>query len=296
MAQVRQPCHIYIIVGVTRSISNIPKRRFRVRSMTESPARLAEFGSHRLFFVDGALCFLSIHSSFRLAAVLFVIGGVFFCVAEVRGESAPIEALDAESAANQLSFTIPAQPLEDALIAYAKATGVEVFVDHALVVGRRSGPIQGVYSFEAALQQMLTGTSLDIRRAAPRAYTLVAMSLHEPPPDRAPSWSADRTRSPFFTALQASVKQTLCAQPEIVPGQYRAALAIWTDPVGRVVEARLLGASVDVQAARRLLDGIKGVSVGQPPPAGLEQPVTFVILPRRPDQTGDCAPQKANRR
>jgi hypothetical protein len=181
-------------------------------------------------------------------------------------------------------------------MAYAKATGVEVFVDHALVVGRRSGLVRGVYSFEAALQQMLTGTGLDICRAAPRAYTLVAMPLREPPSDRAPAWSADRTRSPFFTALQASVKQTLCAQPEIVPGQYRAALVIWTDPVGRVVEARLLGASVDVQAARRLLDGIKGVSVGQPPPAGLEQPVTFVILPRRPDQTGDCAPQKANRR
>jgi hypothetical protein len=43
-------------------------------------------------------------------------------------------------------------------MAYAKATGVEVFVDHALVVGRRSGVVQGIYSFEDALQQMLTGT------------------------------------------------------------------------------------------------------------------------------------------
>jgi hypothetical protein len=246
--------------------------------------------------VGGVLCFLFPYSRVHLAAVLLLIGHVFFCIAEVRAASVRSQVLDVVPVADQFALAIPAQPLEDALMAYAKATGVEVFVDHALVVGRRSRVVQGIYSFEAALQQMLTGTGLDIRRAAPRAYTLVAMPLGEPPSDRAPGWSADRTRGRFFTAVQAAVKQTLCAQPEIVPGSYRAALAIWTDPNGQVVDARLLGASVDVQAVRRLLDSIKGVAIGQPPPAGLEQPVTFVILPRRPDQTGDCASQKADRR
>jgi hypothetical protein len=246
--------------------------------------------------VGGVLCFLFPYSRVRPAAVLLLIGQVFFCVAEVRAESASDQALDATPVADQLSFAILAQPLEDALMAYAKATGVEVFVDHALVVGRRSGLVQGIYNPEAALQQMLIGTGLEIRRAAPRAYTLIAMPLSEPPPGRAPGWSADQARSRFFAALQAVIKQTLCTQPEIAPGQYRAALAIWTDPAGRVAEARLLGTGVDMQATGRLLDSMKGVSVGQPPPSGLEQPVTLVILPRRPDQTGDCASQKADRR
>jgi hypothetical protein len=245
--------------------------------------------------VGGVLCFLFPYSRTHLAAVLLLIGQVF-CIAEVRAESAPNQALDAAPVADQLSFAIPAQPLEDALMAYAKATGVEVFVDHALVVGRRSGLVQGVYNSEDALEQMLAGTGLEIRRAAPRAYTLIAIPLREPPSDRAPGWSADQGRSRFFAALQAVIKQTLCTQSETVPGQYRAALAIWTDPVGRVAEARLLGTGVDMQATRRLLDSMKGVSVGQPPPSGLEQPVTLVILPRRPDQTGDCASQKADRR
>jgi hypothetical protein len=242
--------------------------------------------------VDGALYFLITRFGFRLAAVLLTVYSALFSGSGVR--AAPDERLGRLGSADQLSFTIPAQPLEDALLAYAKVTGVEVFVDHALAAGQRSKPIEGVYHLEAALLLMLEGTGLELRQVAPRAYTLVAISSREPSPDRAPGWLADRTRSRFFTAVQTTVKQILCTQPEIAPGQYRAALAIWTDSIGRVVEARLLGATADTPSVRRLLDSMKGASVGQPPPAGLEQPVTFVILPRRPDQTGDCASPKAD--
>jgi len=248
----------------------------------------------RGFCVDSALFCLFVKIRFRLAAALLVFGRVLF-FADVGAVSAPNDALGGGGSVDRLSFAIPAQPLEDALFAYAKVTGVEVFVDHALTAGRRSEPVEGVYDFEAALRRMLGGSGLEIRRAASRAYTLVAISAREPPPDRVPGWLADRMRSRFFTAVQTAVKRVLCAQPEIVPGQYRAALAIWTDPDGRVVEARLLGANIDVQSARRLLDSMKGVSIGQPPPADLEQPTTFIILPRQPDQTGDCATQKAGR-
>jgi len=178
-------------------------------------------------------------------------------------------------------------------MAYAKATGVEVFVDHALVVGRRSASVEGLYGAEAALQQMLKGTGLDFLRAAPRAFTLVATSPPEPPSDRAPAWSRDRTQAGFYAALQAAIRQTICAQAALAPGNYRAALSVWTNPTGRVVEARLLGA--DGQAARRLADSLTGLSTGQPTPPSLEQPITFVILPRQPDQTGDCGSQKSER-
>lgn len=190
-------------------------------------------------------------------------------------------------------FNIPAQPLEDALMAYAAATGVEVFVDHALTVGQRSAPVLGTYSPEAGLQGLLAGTGLELRHAADHAYTLVAAPVQEPPSGRMPGWSADQEQSRFFAALQAAVKQTLCMRPGTVPGQYRAAFAIWIDSVGRVSDVRVLSLNGAEQTARGLLDGIQGMSVGQPPPQGLEQPVTFVILPRPPDQTGDCWPQKS---
>ena len=239
----------------------------------------------------GRLVRFFIHASLHYLATLLFVGSLISGVAGLRTAAAANET-DVAPAADDLFFAIPAQSLESALMLYAKATGVEVFVDHALIVGRRSAAVQGVYGFEAALLLMLTGTGMSIVRAAPRAYTLVAASLQEPPLDRVPTWSVDITQSRFFAALQAAVKQALCAEPEIVPGPYRAALAIRTNAIGQVVEARLLGSGIDGEAGRRLVDSIKSVSAGRPPPAGLEQPITFVILPRQTDQTGDCASQK----
>jgi hypothetical protein len=192
-------------------------------------------------------------------------------------------------------FDIPSQPLEDALIAYAGATGVEVFVDHALANDQRSSPVQGVYNFEEALRLLLAKTGLEYRRAADHAYTLVAPPLQEPPIGGAPNWSSDSPRRQFFTALQLAIKRTLCARPETSPGRYRAALAIWIGPTGNVVNARVLGANVQEQTARSLVDDMQRVSIGQSPPPGLEQPVTFVILPRSTDRTGDCGSGNAGR-
>src|SRR6202012_977937 len=100
--------------------------------------------------------------------------------------------LSTTAPAESADFNIPAQPLEDALITYATVTGVEVFVDHALISGRRSSPLRGVYGFEAGLRQLLTGSGLDLRRGAAHAYTLVVPpSLQEPPIGQPPSWMAD---------------------------------------------------------------------------------------------------------
>jgi hypothetical protein len=230
---------------------------------------------------------------FRLAAVALVASLVV--VAGPRAASTQDRGMDGNDNDDRFSFAIPAQPLEDALLAYAQVTGVEIFFDHSRAAGRKSMPVKGLYNLEAALHRLIEGSGLEVRQAAPHAYTLAAASFREPPLDRAPTWSADPMRGRFFTAVQRTVTQVLCARSGIVPGQYRAALAIWTDPVGRVVEARLLGANVDALSARRLLDSMKGVSVGQAPPAGLQQPVTLVILPRAPEQTGDCASERADR-
>jgi hypothetical protein len=209
----------------------------------------------------------------------------------------PIAGTAAEPATPQqasVRFDIPAQSLEDALIAYAGVTGVEVFIDHALAAGQRSSSVRGVYNVEDALRRMLATTGLEFRGAAERAYTLVEAPLQEPPAGGMPNWPADRKR--FFTALQLAIRQTLCAQPETLPGQYRAAVAVWVDPTGHVEKARLLSEngrggqdqSVNDEAPRRLVEDIQHLFIGQPPPSDLEQPVTFVILPRSSDRTGDC--------
>jgi hypothetical protein len=198
-------------------------------------------------------------------------------------------------AAASAQFDIPSQPLEDALMSFAAATGVEVFVDHVLAAGQKSAPVQGVYTIEAALRALLRPTGLYIRRAADQGYTVVAPAAQEPPVGRLPEWSADPARHHFFTALQVALKRALCGSPDTAPGQYRAAVAIWIGPAGNVVNARVLGADAEDEAASNLAARIAHVSVGEAPPPGIEQPVTFVILPRSPDRTSDCQSQGAAR-
>jgi hypothetical protein len=222
----------------------------------------------------------------NLCRILLLIGVSTFAIS-LAGSAAEAVAPQQEP----VRFDIPAQSLEDALIAYASATGVEVFVDHALTAGQRSSPVHGTYNDEDGLRRMLATSGLEIRRAAEGAYTLVEAPVQEPPANATLNWSADRKR--FFTALQSAIKRALCTQSDTLPGQYRAAVAIWIDQTGHVEKAHLLSENGQDRAgqdetARSLVASIQHLSVGQPPPSGFEQPVTFVILPRSSDRTGDC--------
>jgi secretin/TonB-like protein len=185
-------------------------------------------------------------------------------------------------------FDIPSQRLEDALLAYAENTGVEVFVDHALAANRQSGAVKGRFDVEAALQHLLVGTGLELRRAAERAYTLVEASPLDPAPDRPLPWSADAEQQQFFATLQLAIKRVVCARPETLPGRYRAALAIWIGPSGAVENVRVLGANGREVAPPGLVGDVQRISLDRPPPAAVKQPITLLILPRSLDRTGDC--------
>ncbi|MDB5607895.1 MAG: Secretin/TonB short N-terminal domain protein [Bradyrhizobium sp.] len=70
-------------------------------------------------------------------------------------------------------FNIPSQPLEVALDAYGAASRLQVLYETALTSGRRSTEVKGVYTQEAALRLLLSGTGLDFDYTEERAFTLV---------------------------------------------------------------------------------------------------------------------------
>lgn len=185
-------------------------------------------------------------------------------------------------------FDIPAQPLGAALLAYSQVSGAEVFVDDALVAGRRSAPLRGAFEAEAALRKLIAGSGLALRRAAHDAFTLVALTVREPPQDRRPNWSASAAHAGFYAAVQGAVRGVLCGRPDIVPGPYRAALAVWVGHSGAIERARVLTPELDGRTGEVLQEMLRGLAVG-PPPAGVSQPLVLVVLPRAPDATGDCA-------
>ncbi|WP_049870456.1 TonB-dependent siderophore receptor [Pseudomonas cremoricolorata] len=69
------------------------------------------------------------------------------------------------------SYAIAAQPLDAAILQWSATSGVQLFADGELTRGKRSSAVQGRYSAEAALQQLLAGSGLTFSLASgQRAY------------------------------------------------------------------------------------------------------------------------------
>ncbi|MCD9030968.1 TonB-dependent receptor [Luteimonas sp. Y-2-2-4F] len=61
-------------------------------------------------------------------------------------------------------FDIPAQPLGDALEAFARASGQQLSFDRSVLDGRVSEPLSGEYTAEQALRQLLRASGVEFRR------------------------------------------------------------------------------------------------------------------------------------
>lgn len=72
---------------------------------------------------------------------------------------------------NQQTYAIAAQPLDSAILQWSTISGVQLFADGELTRGKRSNAVQGRYTADAALQQLLLGTGLTFSLAGgQRAY------------------------------------------------------------------------------------------------------------------------------
>jgi hypothetical protein len=182
----------------------------------------------------------------------------------------------------RLRFDIPEQPLTTALDAYAAATGLEVLYDSNLAAGRRSTIVRGVLVPDVALRVLLEGTGLTVLYAE-HAFAVV------PRPSRLQSNSTNPTdRIPYLAIVQGSVERVFCNHPETRPGQYRLALRFSIGAGGEVLQPQLLSSTGDPQRDGLIADLLSGLSIERAPPPDLPQPITMIVSPRPPVQTGDC--------
>ncbi len=179
-----------------------------------------------------------------------------------------------------VDFVIAAQPLATALDAYSATSGVELFYDGELVIGRRSKAVEGLLAPDAALRELLVGSGLVARATGPNSFTIAP---------RPPSRVADSGHQAYFSAIQARVAQVLCARPQTRPGKTDLLLRLWIGPSGLVQRAQLLDAPGDRLLENLFAAALRGVSIGVPPPAGLPQPITMAILARADGEASGCA-------
>lgn len=105
------------------------------------------------------------------------------------------QAVDATSAAQPASirFDVPAQPLPDALQAFARASRQQVSFDARQLEGLRSQPLHGDYTADEALQRLLDGSGVEATRSR-RGVWLVK-------PVRTPSPSAAQDPAALETVV-----------------------------------------------------------------------------------------------
>jgi hypothetical protein len=191
--------------------------------------------------------------------------------------------------AQERSFNIPAVALADALYTYSSLTGVQVLVTIDMVAHRRSAAIAGIFSPEDALRALLSGTGLGPKYVGANALTLAPIA-----PVSLPKVFAVPEYPDYSAALQVAVTRALCRFDQTRPGDYRLAARLWVDRSGAVSRVKFLGTSGDGGRDAMLAALLGRVVVGEAPPAGLIQPTTVLILPRRADSaecTGHAVPQ-----
>jgi hypothetical protein len=178
-----------------------------------------------------------------------------------------------------IQFAIEAQPLATALDTYGAISGVELYYDGSLAIGRRSHPIEGRLVPDVALRQMLTGSGLVARATGANSFTITLGDS---------SRLASAIHQPYFATIQSRVSQVLCGQAETRPGGVDLLLQLWIAPTGTVQRAQLLDVPKGDARESAYAAALRGVSIGAAPPVELPQPITMAILARTGNEPTGC--------
>lgn len=205
---------------------------------------------------------------------------------------------DQAQADGTIAFDIPPQSLLTALRSYSEVTGQAVLVDNTLAIGRQSPGIKGNFDKIEALNRMLAGTGLVASYSTDQAFTL---KLAEPGESVA---TGVRERSEgsegtvgggievvterYAGKIQRPIEAALCQSEQTRPGTYRLAMQIWIAPSGKVQRTRLLSPIDGGQRDNQVREDLNRL-VLEPPPVGMPQPITLLLLPGRKAMASACS-------
>jgi TonB family protein len=210
---------------------------------------------------------------------------------ESSGSSGSVQSADAPIIPMpQFNFDIPMQPLAAALERYAGIAHLSIMVPSDMVRDLKSSPLQGRYSSEAALRQLLDGTGLVAEAhdsgAAGKTYLLKEAAK----PAAAPAGLAALYSQGSYPGLvQLRIWQALCAHARTAPGRYRLLFQFQMDAAGHLADTRLLVSTGDRHRDAEVLDALQQVQVeAPPPPALMHQSVLMSLLPDSPGADHRC--------
>ena len=220
---------------------------------------------------------------FRLVlacAVLSIPSATVFIPCEARAQ--------AGSSDQRIAFDIPAQPLDAALTAYFRTTGVQLLYDSALTNGRRSGAVRGNFTPREALRLLLRGTGLIARYSRANAAILTSPEAREaaplvplgrvvvreqvaPPPSR-PTMVQ---RLAFYGQLARELQTHLRSDPRTNRLAFSVRASIEIAPGGRLERVQIEQGQ-DPRTRQLIAEVLIGKAV-TPPPDGIAQPLLVAL-------------------
>lgn len=188
----------------------------------------------------------------------------------------------------QIDFDITAQPLAAALEQYGAVAGRNVLYNSNLTAGLHSSAVYGPMTADIALARLLAGSGLSARVLGETSFVLY------PAPATAQAVLPVPVNH-YYARLQTGLRAALCAEADARPGRYRIALQFWIDPAGNVERFARLGSAGSAAVDAGIDRALRRMQVDAPPPTGLAQPVTLVVVPQGPGTTMACNASPARR-
>jgi hypothetical protein len=199
-----------------------------------------------------------------------------------------------------VAFHIPAQPLASALQAYGRMTGIQVLYESNSAVGQQSSAVDGNMAPDVALKALLAGTDLRVRYIQSDAITLASASAApvaaiDVAPASGPQGPADlslgtlRVRGAnqvdtrlqdYGERLRTDIQNALRKNPRTRDGSYRVVLDIWIDPAQTVERTKVSRSTGNDDRDAAIATTLRGLTVSQPAPPSMPQPVRVAIVVR----------------
>lgn len=197
---------------------------------------------------------------------------------------------DRTTSSGLIAFDIPAQPLADALDAYGAATGLDVYYNGTLSIGRRSTAVAGKMSPSNALATLLGGTGYMSRVTGAGTISIVPEPLESPPPVVLPLQDMQQY-APFFAVVQARLSQALCTGNPADAYSNEIVFKFWISALGMITHVEIVAGSDDAARNQTIISGLEGMTIGEPAPAGMPQPLMMAVYPPAAGGAAGCALQ-----
>jgi hypothetical protein len=190
---------------------------------------------------------------------------------------------------------------------FAVATGIQVLYDRPSGGNPSSPGVHGLMTPQAALKALLEGTGLAARFTDPDNAVLepigddapaLTRGAGGPPPADLPKLSLDplkvqgalvlesahddgQNQRLYAAMIRNGVQQALAHAPKTSKDDYDATLDLWIGPKGEVQRASIAASSGNGERDIAILSVVQGLTLDEPPPSGLPQPIRIGVRSRR---------------